>query len=76
MYYIGDTMSVELVVKKLGNSLGVIFPKEFIKKKRIKLKEKVFVEVVKEADITNIFGTMKADMSGQKFKNMVRDGWK
>jgi antitoxin component of MazEF toxin-antitoxin module len=69
-------MSVELVVKKLGNSLGVIFPKEFIKKKRIKLKEKVFVEVVKEADITNIFGTMKADMSGQKFKNMVRDGWK
>ena len=76
MYYIGDTMSVELVVKKLGNSLGVIFPKEFIIKKRIKLKEKVFVEVVKEADITNIFGTMKADMSGQKFKNMVRDGWK
>ncbi|MBI3190396.1 hypothetical protein HYZ41_01690 [archaeon] len=69
-------MSVELVVKKLGNSLGVIFPREFVKKKRIRLKEKVFVEVVKEADITSVFDTLKTDMSGQKFKNMVRDGWK
>ncbi len=68
-------MAFEVVVRKWGNSFGVIFPKDFIKKKRLHIHEKVLVEVVKEADLRTVFGTLKTNISGQKFKDMVREGW-
>lgn len=69
-------MAFEVVVRKWGNSFGVIFPADFIKKKRLHIHEKVLVEVVKEADLRKVFGTLKTNISGQKFKDMVREGWK
>lgn len=68
-------MAVETTVKKWGNSVGVIFPKEFAAKKHLKVNEKVLIEVVKEADIKKLFGSLERKMSGQKFKDMVRKGW-
>lgn len=35
----------------------------------------VIVEVVKKADLTALFGSLKRKMSGQKFKDLVRAGW-
>ncbi len=69
-------MAFEVVVRKWGNSFGVIFPTDFIKKKRLHIHEKVLVEVVKEADLRKVFETLKTNISGQKFKDMVREGWK
>lgn len=71
-----NKMAVEVVVRKLGNSMGVIFPKELVVEKHIKEREKVLVEVVKEADLSKIFGTLKRKVSGQEFKDLVRKGWK
>ena len=68
-------MAVELVVKKWGNSVGVVFPKEFATKKHLKANQKILVEVVKEADIRNLHGSLPRKMSGQAFKDMVRKGW-
>ncbi len=68
-------MAIEVVVKKLGNSLGVIFPKRLVEKKHLEPNKKVLIEVIKEADFRNIFGTLKRKMSGQKFKDMAREGW-
>ena len=75
MYYIGDTMAIEVVLRKVGNSLGIIFPKDMVKDRQLKPNQKIFIEVVKEADIRDIFGTLKTNLSGQAFKNMVRERW-
>jgi len=68
-------MAVKTVVKKWGSSLGVVLPKELVKKEQLKPNESILIEVVKEADIRDTFGTLKRKMSGQKFKDMVRAGW-
>lgn len=68
-------MAVEVVVKKIGNSLGVLFPKNLVEKKHLEANKKVLIEVIKEVDFRNIFGTLKSKLSGQKFKDMAREGW-
>lgn len=69
-------MTINAVVRKWGNSLGVVFPAEFVKENRLKPNDKVHITVVKEADLRNVFGSLKAKMNGQEFKDFVREGWK
>ncbi|MDP3765397.1 MAG: AbrB/MazE/SpoVT family DNA-binding domain-containing protein [Nanoarchaeota archaeon] len=68
-------MATEVTVKKWGNSVGVLLPKEFVEIQGLKEKDKVLIEIVKEANLTKIFGSLKRKMSGQDFKDMVREGW-
>ena len=70
-------MATEVQVKKIGNSLGVLFPKEFVKKSHLRPKEKILIEVVKKADsdLKSIFGTLERKMSGKEFKELVKKGW-
>ena len=71
-------MVTEAVVRKWGNSLGVILPKNFINEKHLKENDKIVIlDVVKEADLSDTFGSLKGriKMSGQEFKDMVREGW-
>ena len=75
MYNLGDTIAVEVQLKRWGNSVGVILPKRFVEEQHLKLNEKFLVEVVKEADLSDVFGSLKRKMSGQEFKDMVRKGW-
>lgn len=69
-------MAFEVVVRRWGNSFGVVFPKEFIRKSHLGENQKVLVDVVKEADLRKAFGTLKAASTGQEFKDTVREGWK
>ena len=68
-------MASEVVIKKWGNSMGVILPKELIEKEGLKENKKVLIEIVKEANLTKLFGSLKRKMSGQEFKDMIRKGW-
>ena len=68
-------MVIEVFVRKWGNSFGVVFPKDFINQKGIQLNEKILVDIVKEADLDSVFGTLKSNVSGQDFKDEVRKGW-
>lgn len=69
-------MAIEVKVKRWGNSMGVILPRGFIEKEKLKENDKVVIEVVKEADLSNIFGSLKKKrISGQEFKDIVRKGW-
>jgi len=68
-------MAVEVTVKKWGNSMGVVLPMDFIQKQDIHEEDKIFIEVVKPANLKHLFGSLKRKMSGQEFKNMVRKGW-
>ncbi len=68
-------MATELEVKKIGNSLGIILPAEFVKSKKLKKNDKVLIEIVKETDLRPLFGMLRTRESGQHFKDMVRKGW-
>ena len=69
-------MAVRVIAKKWGNSFGVILPRKLIETKRIKENDEIIIEVVKEADISSLFGTIKkSKLSGQKFKDLVKEGW-
>jgi len=75
MYNISLTMATEVEVRKIGNSLGVLLPKEFVKKSNIKPKEKILIEIFKKADLSKFFGMIKRKMSDREFKEMVKSGW-
>ncbi|MEK6893717.1 MAG: hypothetical protein AABX07_05965 [Nanoarchaeota archaeon] len=67
---------IEVTLKKWGNSMAVIVPSEIVEKKALKENEPFFIEVVRKADVSEIFGSIKKrKMSGQKFKDMIREEW-
>lgn len=68
-------MATEVVLKKWGNSIAAIFPKEFIEKEHLKVNQKISIQILKKADLRDIFGTLKTKMTGQQFKDMAREGW-
>jgi antitoxin component of MazEF toxin-antitoxin module len=72
----GIKMTIQATVKKWGNSMGILLPREIVEKEKLKVNEKVLLNLVKKADLTDIFGSLERKMSGQDFKNMVRKGWK
>ena len=68
-------MAVEAKVRQWGNSLGVILPKQFVEHEELHEGDVILLDVVKEADLSDIFGSLPRKMSGQEFKDMVRKGW-
>ena len=68
-------MTIEVTVRKWGNSLGVILPKEIVEKEGLKENKKILLDIAKKADISHLFGFLDRKMSGQEFKDMVRKGW-
>ena len=69
-------MAIQAKLKKWGNSMAIIVPNKIIEERRLKENDEIIVEVVKKADLSNVFGIIKKrKMSGQEFKDMVREGW-
>ena len=66
-------MAVEVKIRKWGNSFGVILPKNLLDSKGLKEDDGIIIEIVKEVDLTNIFGSIKKrKLSGQEFKDLVK----
>ena len=68
-------MEIAVKAKKWGDSIGIILPKEVVKAEKIEPNDNLKVEVFKEADFSDLVGTLKRKVSGQKFKDMAREGW-
>lgn len=68
-------MAIQTTVKKWGNSMGIVLPMDFVQNRELKENDVVIINVVKEADLKNLFGSLKRKMSGQEFKNIVKEGW-
>ncbi|MEK6824981.1 MAG: hypothetical protein AABX12_02155 [Nanoarchaeota archaeon] len=68
-------MAIEVKLKRWGNSMAVIVPNRLIEDRKLKENETIVIEVVKKADISHTFGSIKRKLSGQEFKNMVKEGW-
>ncbi len=69
-------MATEAVVRKWGNSVGIILPSDVVAAEHIHEGDKIIVQIVKRANLSDIFGSLPRTMSGQEFKDMVRKGWK
>lgn len=64
-------------VRKWGNSLGIVLPKDFSETKRLNEGDEVFIsEVVKVTDLSDVFGKVKTGRTGQEFKDEARKGWR
>ena len=72
--YLSYTMGVAVTVRKWGNSLGIILPKDYLTQRHIKEDDEIIVEAFKPADLSDIFGSRKLKISGQKLKDLVREG--
>jgi len=68
-------MTVEVMLRKWGNSIGGVFPKSFVEEQGLKPNETILVDVIKKADLRDVFGTLKRKRSGQEFKDEARKGW-
>jgi len=68
-------MAIEVEIKKWGNSIGVVLPKSLVEKEELKENDKIVLDIVRKADLSKTFGTLKRKMSGQEFKDLVRRGW-
>ena len=66
---------MEIIARKWGSSLAIIIPKKIVEKERIKEGEKIHVAIDKHSDLSDVFGTLKTKVSGQKFKDRCREGW-
>ena len=56
--------------------MGIILPKVLIEKEELNENDTILIEVVKEADLSDIFGMIKKrKISGQKAKDLARAGW-
>ncbi len=69
-------MEPETIIRKWGNSLGIVLPRELVEVQNLKEGDKIVLPfVIKRADLSKVFGSIKTGMSGQKFKDMAREGW-
>ena len=64
-----------VIAKKWGSSIGVVLPKEIVEGQGIKAGDEIVIRVFRKGNLKDIFGKLKTNMSGQKFKNMARKGW-
>lgn len=61
---------------KVGGSIGVILPKEFVRKERIKPGQNIRIEIKKQVKVKDVLG-MFPDWKTptQKLKDEARKGW-
>ena len=78
LYNLIKMIEVQLMVKKWGNSLGMIIPAEIVQNR--KLKEGSTIEILipehKKMNIADLFGSLKdAKIDAQKMKDESRKIW-
>jgi len=67
-------MVIEVKLRKWGNSIGLVLPKEYSKAHNLKENQTIVINVVKETDLSSIYGKLKGkvNLSSQKFKDELR----
>ena len=63
-------------IKKLGNSYGIILPRNLVREKGFIENEVVDVMIKKKNEsLRRLFGTLKQKRSTQEIKDELRAGW-
>ena len=67
---------VHAVVKRWGNSFGIVLPRDLVRERRLVENEIVEIEITRTVPPpSSLFGTLKTKRSTQKMKDEMRDGW-
>lgn len=67
-------MATEVTLRKWGNSIAAIIPNEVVEQKHLAAGSRVFLDVVKPIDMSDIFGIAKLG-NAQRLKDEARKGW-
>ena len=68
-------MKVTAVVRRFGNSLGVVIPSEEASKSGLKPGDSVELEIMRRVNLRDLFGSMKFSKTAQQIKDEDREGW-
>jgi len=68
-------MKVTAKIRRIGNSLGLIIPKEEVSRKKLKEGDVVEIEVLRRTHMKEMFGSIKFKRSSQELKDEARAGW-
>lgn len=65
-------------VRKWGDSLAVIIPKDIANKEKISTNDNIHIKIEKKMNFLDLFGIAKGKIkkSAQQLKNESREGWK
>jgi len=67
---------VECKTRKIGGSLGIIFPNNVVKKEGLKPNQNITVEIKKQVRVKDVFGMIPSwKTPTQKLKDEARKGW-
>jgi antitoxin component of MazEF toxin-antitoxin module len=67
-------MQIQTKLKKWGNSLGVVIPIEFLKKRNLTEGQEVIIEIEKKDLLSDLFGSLKKwKADSQKIKDEIRE---
>jgi len=67
-------MAIKTILRKWGNSYGVVIPKDVALKEGIKENDEVEVIIKKAVDIRSLFGKYRFE-DVQRVKDELREGW-
>jgi len=66
-------MAIQTRLRRWGNSIGIVIPRETMVDKNLKEGEEVIVDIEKSANLSEIFGSLKDwKIDPQKFKDEIR----
>ena len=66
-------MAILTRLRRWGNSMGIVVPREALINQNLKEGEEVMVEIEKRTDISDVFGSLKdCKINAQKFKDETR----
>ena len=68
-------MKVSARIRRIGNSLGIIIPREEVDMGKIKEGDLVEVEVLRCINLKEIFGSVKFRRTAQELKDEMRREW-
>jgi antitoxin component of MazEF toxin-antitoxin module len=68
-------MRVRGRIRKMGNSLGLIIPKDEVERHKLAEGDIVELEVERRANVRELFGALKFKEETQKLKDEARRGW-
>lgn len=68
-------MRVKGRVRRVGNSLGIVIPKEEVKRHGINEGYVVELEVERKTNLKELFGSLKFSKETQELKEEAKRGW-
>lgn len=63
-------------LKEWGSSLGVVIPREIVKKEKLSIGEEVIIDIKRKNKVKEIFGALSEwGIDSQKMKDELRKEW-